>query len=140
VPEPSVPSPFAVWAEYIAADADGVRQRREARQVFRPLQCSRESFCFSAFAPRSAGVKVQLYRIADRSSGNARIRAVAAAATSTIGLHDLEGPSKLTTSSGSTRFCDNANGRWVGELHLSPRRKARQACMGPEARARELEP
>jgi hypothetical protein len=55
VPEPSVtPSPFAVWAwaEYIAAD--GAMQRREARQVFRP-QCSNVSFCFSAFAPRSAG-------------------------------------------------------------------------------------
>jgi hypothetical protein len=36
VPDPSVtPSPFAVWAEYIAADADGAVQRREARQVFR---------------------------------------------------------------------------------------------------------
>jgi hypothetical protein len=32
VPEPSVtPSPFAVWAEYIA---NGAMQRREARQVF----------------------------------------------------------------------------------------------------------
>jgi hypothetical protein len=56
VPEPSVtPSPFAVWAEYIAADADGAMQRREARQDFRPLQCSKVFFCFSAFAPRSAG-------------------------------------------------------------------------------------
>jgi hypothetical protein len=61
VPEPSVtPSPFAVWAEYIAADADGAMQRREARQVVRLPQCLKVSFSFSAFAPRSAGVKVQL--------------------------------------------------------------------------------
>lgn len=61
VPEPSVtPSPFAVWAEYIAADADGAIQRREARQVVCLPQCLKVSLCFSAFAPRSAGVKVQL--------------------------------------------------------------------------------
>lgn len=40
VPPSVTPSP-AVWAEYIAADADGAMQRREARQrqVFRLPQC-----------------------------------------------------------------------------------------------------
>jgi hypothetical protein len=70
VPPSVTPSP-AVWAEYIAADADGAMQRREARQrqVFRlPSSAMLESgFCFSAFAPRSAGLKVQLltYAIAE---------------------------------------------------------------------------
>lgn len=44
--------PFAVWAEYIAADADGAIQRREARQVFLP-RSSKESFGFSALRPEA---------------------------------------------------------------------------------------
>jgi hypothetical protein len=76
VPPSVTPSP-AVWAEYIAADADGAMQRREARQrqVFRLPQCWKVASASARLrqTPRSAGLKVQLltYAIAESTDAGA---------------------------------------------------------------------